>query len=554
MNSNSPNRRRMQTLISIFAVVVLWSTFGARCHSAESEALRGIVSSDQEPQMEGVLVSAKKVGGTITVTVVTDNRGRYAFPSSRLQPGKYRLHIRAAGYDLDDPGVIDLGANNKVTELNLKLRNTSDLAQQLTNAEWLMSVPGNYEDKKPLLGCVSCHTLYQPLHSKFDAKALADLVHQMRTFAEFSVFVPGELRIVGMRTYNVPKREEDVKFAEYLSSINLSSATEGKWKYELKTLPRPKGRATKVIITEYDLPRRDWQPHDASVDPEGMIWFSDFSSLTLGRLDPRTGSVKEWKMPALKPDVAGGCLDVYLDKTSNPWVIMMHQGAVAKFDRKTEKFTTRSMPSEYYDNNVRLGMVAVAADGMVWIKDSGNLRVFKIDPQSGKVGTYPMPHEFYGMDLDARGNLYLASLAKGVIGDLDAKTGKVITYPTPTPDSGAHRGHMDPEDRFWFAETNAGGKIGMFDTRTKQIREWSIPTPWAGPYDAVRDKNGDVWAGGEFSDRVSRLDPKTGQVTEYLLPSSTNIRRVDVDNSTTPVTFWIGGNHEAKLIRLEPLD
>ena len=29
-----------------------------------------------------------------------------------------------------------------------------------------------------------------------------------------------------------------------------------------------------------------------------------------------------------------------------------------------------------------------------------------------------------------------------------------------------------------------------------------------------------------MTDRVSRLDPKTGNVVDYLLPRSTNIRRV----------------------------
>jgi virginiamycin B lyase len=53
---------------------------------------------------------------------------------------------------------------------------------------------------------------------------------------------------------------------------------------------------------------------------------------------------------------------------------------------------------------------------------------------------------------------------------------------------------------------------------------------------------------------VTRLDPKSGQMTDYLLPRSTNIRRVFVDNSTTPVTFWVGNDHGASIIKLEPLD
>ena len=57
------------------------------------------------------------------------------------------------------------------------------------------------------------------------------------------------------------------------------------------------------------------------------------------------------------------------------------------------------------------------------------------------------------------------------------------------------------------------------------------------------------------TDRVPRLDPATAQFVEYLLPRKTNIRRVFVDNSTTPsITFWVGSNHGASIIKLEPLD
>ena len=47
-------------------------------------ALSGTIASDREGPMEGVLVSAKKQGSTITVTVVSDAKGAYAFPAGRL--------------------------------------------------------------------------------------------------------------------------------------------------------------------------------------------------------------------------------------------------------------------------------------------------------------------------------------------------------------------------------------------------------------------------------------------------------------------------------------
>ena len=57
--------------------------------------------------MEGVLVSARKDGSNITVTVVSD-QGAYAFPAGRLDPGHYTIAIRAGGYNLDGPTAVDV--------------------------------------------------------------------------------------------------------------------------------------------------------------------------------------------------------------------------------------------------------------------------------------------------------------------------------------------------------------------------------------------------------------------------------------------------------------
>lgn len=53
---------------------------------------------------------------------------------------------------------------------------------------------------------------------------------------------------------------------------------------------------------------------------------------------------------------------------------------------------------------------------------------------------------------------------------------------------------------------------------------------------------------------VNVQNSKTGAFTEYLLPRSTNIRRVFVDNATTPPTVWVGNNHGASILKLEPLE
>ena len=72
-------------------------------------ALTGIVSSEAEGNMEGVVITAHKPGSIVEVSVTTDAQGRYTFPESRLDPGEYSISIRAVGYELDSPAKATVG-------------------------------------------------------------------------------------------------------------------------------------------------------------------------------------------------------------------------------------------------------------------------------------------------------------------------------------------------------------------------------------------------------------------------------------------------------------
>src|SRR5207253_391627 len=472
-----------------------------------ASALTGQVTSAEEGPMEGVLVSVKKIGSTITTTVVTDQQGRYRFPGPRLTPGPYAISVRAVGYELDRPNVADVGANGPVTA-DLRLRKARDLAAELTNAEWLASMPGTEEQRKARLGCVNCHTLERVLRTSYDAAGLLQVQQRMGTYVNQSTLLHIQLRraerVMEMRGDERQRARQAL--AEFLSGVNLNGRPS--WPYELRTLPRPTGRSTRVVITEYDLPRPTIQPHDVIVDPDGVAWYCNFGEQTLGKLDPRTGRVTEYRVPELKPGVPTGALSVRFDRDSNLWLGMMFQGGVGKFE--------------------------------TW-------EPFRESAARGR------NHNIYDVIADSKNNAYFTDFLNEHIGRIDAKTGVLTLYTIPTPRSAPRRGQMDAQDRLWFGEYR-GNKIGMFDTRAERFAEWTAPRPWSQPYDVTLDKNGEAWTGSMLDDGVLRLDPKTGVFTEYLLPRSTNIRRVFVDSSTTPVTFWVGSNHGASVIKLEPLD
>jgi streptogramin lyase len=538
----------------------------ARSKQQAPAALTGQVTSVEEGPMEGVLVTAKKDGATIALTVVTDAQGRYRFPSSKLDAGHYAIRIRAVGYDLDGPSVADIGPKTPAT-LDLKLRKTSNLGAQLTNAEWLESIPATPEQKSSLRTCTTCHTLLRPIGSTHDADEFVGVQQRMATYVNQSSPLMPQVRLaprlaVQMGAKGSEQLDRDVdsmkKQGEFLASINLSKGQE--WPYALKTFPRPRGKATHAVITEYDLPAKTRQPHDVAVDSEGMIWYISFGEQILGKLDPKTGKTTEFPIPVLKPGSPRGELALRPDEDGNLWMGMMYQGGVAKFDRKTEKFQTWSIPEEFNKDYTQINQVSpnhAKVDGKVWLQDAGTYAIFRLDPVTGKFERFkPFPDpspNVYDISPDEQNNLYFTVFGSDKVGRIDARSREISIYQTPTPNSNPRRGALDSQGRFWFGEWGSS-KIGMFDTKTSTFKEWTPPTPWSFPYVVIGDKNGEVWGGSTMTDRVMRLDSRTGQFTEYLMPRDTNIRGVALDNTTTPVTFWVGNDHGASIIKLETLE
>ena len=553
--------------ITVTAIsLVLWPTPGdIAAQTAPPAAPAGQVSSQEEGPMEGVLVSAARAGSIMTVSVATDEQGRYRFPRNRLEPGRYSLRIRAIGYEMD-PINVDV-TTQKSAQADLKLHKVQDISAQLTNAEWLMSIPGPEERKQGMLGCTTCHTLERIVRSRHDGAAFMKVMQRMASYASGSQPKLPQFSKSAERAGGSIERFRTQ--AGFLGTINLSKVS--KWEYSFKTLPRPTGRATRLIVTEYKLPWDLPQPHDVIVGSDGMVWYSDFGQQFLGKLDPKTGKTTDYPVPELKPGFPKGGLDLEEDKNGNLWLTLLEQGGIVRFDRKTEKFQVVPVPKEFDSDQAHISMLAAtnaSADGKVWFKDdAAGIILHRLDVSTGTYDTMrpygapdgpvligaPGRHGAYGITSDSRNNLFINDMGGSTIVRVDATTKELKFLPTPTPNAAPRRGNMDSQDRFWIAEFR-GNKVAMLDTRTEKYQEWQMPTPWSNPYDAIVDKNGDVWTGGMSNDRVVRLNTKTGQATEYLLPSSTNIRRVFVDNSTTPPSFWVGNNQHASIVKLEPMD
>ena len=269
-------------MAALAAVFIHQLSLPAQAEDTTPAALTGLVTSDAEGAMEGVVVTAHKDGSIVSVSVTTDAQGRYAFPENRLEPGHYGIAIRAVGYELSAPAAGDVAAE-QTTTVDLKLKTTRKLASQLSNAEWMMSIPGTEAQKSALLDCVGCHTLERIVRSTHDANEWTQVITRMKGYGAVSQPIKPQPMLDRDRA-GTP--EQYRKMAEYLATINLSAVD--KWDYDLKTLPRPTGRSTRAIVTEYDIGRPTSQPHDVVLDSTGDVWYSDFGELYISKYYPKT--------------------------------------------------------------------------------------------------------------------------------------------------------------------------------------------------------------------------------------------------------------------------
>jgi virginiamycin B lyase len=101
-----------------------------------------------------------------------------------------------------------------------------------------------------------------------------------------------------------------------------------------------------MALREYDLPSERTRPRRIALTHDGMVWYGDYTRGYLGRLDPRTGAVKEWANPSGATSLPYA---MTMDNQDRIWFVEtgVQPNRLVGFDPKTEKFfsSTPILPS-----------------------------------------------------------------------------------------------------------------------------------------------------------------------------------------------------------------
>lgn len=301
---------RSRQVIDFTAVALLEVCLVFPAHTAKAQSrvkltggAHGLVkNAGTGAPLEGMMVQLVSHKTAIRTTVYSNQDGRFEFPE--LTAGWYALRIsRPLQFKPYQKDSVWIEGSPQLEEIALErmypgefLPPTPEIMAQLSDSEWLFNLPGTAQEKKLFTNaCGSgCHTWHQSLRNRFDEKGWALMVNRMMTYATRLLIEPRTSRDANdSETGFGLNAEEQSILLKFLQRVRGPDA---EWP-PMKAYPRPQGATTRVVVTEYELPHFDARPHDVVGDAQGNIWFTSNRNPYIGKLDPRTGVVKEYAVP-----------------------------------------------------------------------------------------------------------------------------------------------------------------------------------------------------------------------------------------------------------------
>jgi virginiamycin B lyase len=283
-----------------------------------------------------------------------------------------------------------------------------------------------------------------------------------------------------------------------------------------------------VSVQEYPIPRGLFA-HDVWADPApgGPVYFSAQKSGHLGILDPKTGKVDTVPL-ATGATSSSSPHGVIMDKDGSVWLTDSGQNAIVRVDprispsgRAVKAFP---LPEGTYAN---LNTATFDGKGLHWF--TGQSGIYgRVDPRSGDVKVFNAPKGRgpYGIHATPDGTVYYASLAGSYVGRIDSDSGKVTVIEPPTKNQGARRVWSDSRGNIWVAEWNSG-QLSRYEPKTGKWAQWKAPGVSPRVYAVYVDETDKVWASDWSAQAMLRFDPATEKFESFKSSSANaNVRQI----------------------------
>lgn len=309
---------------------------------------------------------------------------------------------------------------------------------------------------------------------------------------------------------------------------------------------------TQVKITEWMAPTLGSRPHDPLAAADGSIWWSGHFGNKLGRVDPRTGAIREFALPP-----GHGPHGLVEDKAGNIWYTGIMKNVIGKLDPKT------GMTSEYPVQKAEpasRGPHTPIFDqkGMLWFTmQSGH--VGRLNPANGEMKIVPAPSNKpgaptypYGIQIAADGTPWYVDFRGPRIASIDANTMAIKEIVLPHADARPRRIALTADGAVWWADF-ARGTIGRYDPKTAAFSEWLSPGGKDSEPYGIASFGNEIWY-SESNVRPNTLvkfDPQTQKFQTWAIPSGGGVIRNMMATKDGNLVLACSGVNKVALVEVQ---
>lgn len=228
---------------------------------------------------------------------------------------------------------------------------------------------------------------------------------------------------------------------------------------------------------------------EVEFDQSGKLWVEQYLSSQVARFDPATGQFQNYSTP-MPLSVPGG-MDLYTD--GSLWMPQVTGNSLVRVDTTNGSMTEIQLPwanalqTQLLNIPLHSGIglsndIALGADNALWFTLGGLDSIGRYDPATGEFSKYQVPGEILGA-------------VHSLFGIIKPGPGRTVVFGVPQMN-----------------------KVATIDVDTKQFVQYTMPTPLSFPVGVrTAPSDGSIWVGESLGMKIARINPTTGQITEWPL-------------------------------------
>jgi len=278
----------------------------------------------------------------------------------------------------------------------------------------------------------------------------------------------------------------------------------------------------KATIREWQVPTKGAKPYATTASPDGSIWFSEELANKIGRLNPKTGEVKEYPLSDGKNVAPHGLV---ADQDGNIWFAASSGGFIGRLEPNGGKVIVFKMPDPKATDPESL---AFDSKGILWFTVQNANMVGKLDAASGAITLKQVPSQNArptGILVLKRGTPMFAEPGAGKIGFIAPDKLDVHEFTLP-PGTRSRRIAIAPDENTLYFTDYTGGNLGKLDISIGALV--MFPTPGgsdSSPYGLTITPDGTVWycETGIQPKNIIRFNPGSSTFSRAPIPFATGV-------------------------------